>query len=219
MVRPAVRHVLAVGAIVLLIGSTFAIVPQIWPPDPDASLKVRNGQIVGETTGFVWATDPRTATIQVSASLVGLRTVPVTVNGDTRIIDGDKEGAFGDLGKYARVRIVYEARDHGRLASSIELLHAGRSGSASAADVADAPPATGYWVEVGVFTDAEAASTLTERLLEHNLTVSMETVTLRGQEQPIVRVQVGPYGDEAAATAAQQNLRAIGYQAGLVGSR
>ena len=63
----------------------------------------------------------------------------------------------------------------------------------------------------------EAAGTLAARLLEHNLTVSLESVTLRGQEHPVVRVQVGPYPDEAAATAAQQNLRAIGYQAAVAG--
>ena len=220
MVRPILRYVIAVGGIVLVVGSVFAIAPQIWPPDPDASLTLKNGQIVGETIGFVWAADPDTATIQVSASLVGFRTFPVTVNADTRIMDGDKEGAFGDLGKYTRVRVVYESRDHNRLASSIELIRNGSPGSAtSATDVAgdERPPSTGYWVEVGVFTDPEAAGTLAARLLEHNLTVSLESVTLRGQEHPVVRVQVGPYPDEAAATAAQQNLRAIGYQAAVAG--
>jgi hypothetical protein len=62
MVRPILRYVIAVGGIVLVVGSAFAIAPQIWPPDPDASLTLKNGQIVGETIGFVWAADPDTAT-------------------------------------------------------------------------------------------------------------------------------------------------------------
>ena len=33
MVRPILRYVIAVGGIVLLVGSVFAIAPQIWPPD------------------------------------------------------------------------------------------------------------------------------------------------------------------------------------------
>ena len=53
MVRPILRYVIAVGGIVLLVGSALAIAPQIWPPDPDASLTLKNGQIVGETIGFV----------------------------------------------------------------------------------------------------------------------------------------------------------------------
>lgn len=203
----------------LLTGLGFAMYPQIWPPDPDASITLKDGQFVGETVGFVWAADPRTATIQVSSSLVGFRAVPVTISADTKITDGDKEGAFGDLGKYTRVRVVYEARQQGRLASSIELLRNGARDPRATTDVASGPraPATGYWVDVGVFTDPEAAGALAARLLEHNLTVSLESVTLPGQQHSVVRVQVGPYPDEAAARAAQQNLRAIGYQAFVAG--
>jgi hypothetical protein len=214
MVRPLLRYVVAVAALVLLVGAGFTLYPQIWPPDPDNSVTLKDGQFIGEAVGFVWATDPSTATIQVSASLVGFRAIPMTVSTQTRITDGAKEGAFGDLGKYTRVRVVYEAREDGRLAKSIELLRNGAPGGPAAAEVAARrAPAPGYWVEVGVFTDPEAAGALVARLLEHNLTVSLESVTLRGQQRPVLRVQVGPFADEAAATAAQQNLRAIGYQA------
>jgi hypothetical protein len=215
MIRRVLRYVAALASAGLLVGMGALLAPLFWPSDPDASLVVRNGQIVGEVVGYVWQADPNTATIHISSSLIGLRAFPVTVGAETRITDGDKEGAFGDLSKHARVRLIYEARDHGRLASSIELLRQGTSASPSAtADEATASlpaPATGYWVEVGVFADAEAAGVLATRLLEYNLAVSIESVTVR--QHRVVRVQVGPFPNGSAARAAQQNLRAIGHQA------
>jgi sporulation related protein len=213
MIRRVLRYIATLGSAGLL-AVLVVLSPAIWPSDPDASLVLRNGQLVGETVGYVWQADPSTATIQVSASLVGLRAIPVTVSPDTRITDGDKEGAFGDLGKHRRVRVVYEARADGRLASSIELLHQGMPiARVMGEDEARSTPATGYWVEVGIFTDPDAAGALATRMLEHNLTVSIESLTLRGGDQRALRVQVGPFADESAARAAQQNLRAMGHQA------
>ncbi len=217
MIRRVFRYVATLGS-AGLVGMAALLSPLIWPADPDSSLVLRNGQLVGEVVGYVWQADPNTATIQVSSSLIGLRAFPVTVNVDTRITDGEKEGAFGDLSKHRRVRLIYEARAHGRLASSIELLRPGGPASPeTTTDVAIEPtPATGYWVEVGVFSDPEAAGVLATRLLEHNLAVSIESVSVRGSQQRVLRVlrvQVGPYAHESAARAAQQNLRAIGHQA------
>ena len=52
-------------------------------------------------------------------------------------------------------------------------------------------------------------------LLEQNLTVSIEPATSPDGEHRVLRVQIGPYDDEASAVAVQQNLRSVGYQAQL----
>ena len=57
---------------------------------------------------------------------------------------------------------------------------------------------------------------LMTRLLEHNHATSMEGVAARDGRGRRLRVQIGPFPDEATAAAAQQNLRAIGYQAHLL---
>jgi hypothetical protein len=214
MIRRVLRYVATLGGAGLLVVTGALLSPLVWPPDPDASLVIRDGRLVGEVVGYVWQADPGTATIHVSSSLVGLRAFPVTVNAGTRITDGDKEGAFGDLSKHSRVHLVYEAHADGRLASSIELLRQGAASATMPAVAASLPmPGTGYWVEVGVFTDAEAAGTLAMRLLEHNLAVSIDSLAVRGRRQRFLRVQVGPFPDESAARAVEQNLRAGGYQA------
>lgn len=214
MIRRVLRHVATLGGAGLLVGMGALLSPLIWPADPDASLAIRDGRLVGEVVGYVWQADANTATIHVSSSLIGLRAFPVTVSPETRITDGDKEGAFGDLRKHARVHLVYETWPDGRLATSIALLH-GTTASAArqAAAALLPPPAAEYWVEVGVFTDAESAGVLATRLLEYNLDVSIDSVSVRGSGHRLVRVQVGPFPDEFAARATQQNLRAVGHQA------
>ena len=77
----------------------------------------------------------------------------------------------------------------------------------------------GYWVEVGVFADPDTTDGFMARLLEQNLAVSIEPATSRDGRHRVLRVQVGPFADEASAIAAQQNLRAIGYQAQLADAR
>jgi hypothetical protein len=211
MIRGVTRYFAAFGSAGVLAVLAAVFSPLIWPADPDASLVVRNGQLVGEVVGYVWHSDANTATIHVSSSVVGLRTFPVTISADTRIIDGEKEGAFGDLDRHARVHLVYEARPGGRLASSIVLLRHTTT-SETAAD-AGSTPVAGYWVEVGMFVDPDAAGALATRLLEHNMTVAIESVPVGGGQQRMLRVQVGPFPDEVTGRAAEQNLRAIGHQA------
>jgi hypothetical protein len=222
MIRRVLRYFTILGSAGLLAAVSVMASPLIWPRDPDSSLVVRDGRFVGEVVGYIWGVDFDEATIQVSASVLGLYTFPVAVSSATRITEGEKEGAFADLGRLRRVRVVYEARDDGRVARSIELLRAGTPAGPPTA-VADRPgveyaPSDGYWVEVGVFaeTEAEAATALLTRLLEQNQAVSMETVTARDGHTRRLRVQVGPFPDGAAASAAQQNLRTIGYQAQLL---
>ncbi len=222
MIRRVLRYFTICGSAGLLAAISVVASPLIWPRDPDTSLVVRDGRFIGEVVGYVWGVDFDATTIQVSASVLGLHTFPVTVSSATRITDGEKEGAFADLGRLRRVRVVYEAREHGRVARSIDLLRAGTPVGPPTA-VADRPgveyaPADGYRVEVGIFPEAEgeAATALMTRLLEQNQAVTMESVAPREGHGRRLRVQVGPFPDEAAAAAAQQNLRAIGYQAHLL---
>lgn len=214
MIRRVKRHLAALGSAAVLVGIGALASPLIWPAHPDASLVMRNGHLVGEVVGYVWHADPNTATIKVSASPVGLRAFPFMVDADTRITDGGKEGAFGDLTRHARVRLRYEPRPNGRMASSIEVLHQGTAGPPTPPRDERATHGTsGYWVEVGVFAGPDAAAALATRLLEHHLTVALESATLPRHQQPALRVQIGPFADGAAARAAQQILRASGYQA------
>jgi hypothetical protein len=218
MIRRVVRGLGALGGTALLAATIVLMPPLIWPPDPDASLELKNGQLVGETIGYVWQTDADTGTIHVSASLVGLRRTPVTVTAGTQITVGDKYGAFADLVRNVHVRVLYESHEHVRLASSIEVLGQGAVASSVAKDApprVEHTPAVGYWVAVGVFADPDTADGLMARLLEQNLAVSIEPATSRDGQHRVLRVQVGPFADEATALAAQQNLRSIGYQAQL----
>jgi hypothetical protein len=222
MIRPIARCLAALGGAGVLAATVVIMSPLIWPPDPDASLELKNGQLVGETIGYVWQTDADTGTIHVSSSLVGLRRIPVTVTPGTKITVGDKYGAFADLVPNVHVRVLYESHEHARLASSIEVL---ARAAVAAAVAKNAPPRVehmptlGYWLEVGVFADPDTANGLMARLLEQNLAVSIEPATSRDGRHQVLRVQVGPFADEASAIAAQQNLRAIGYQAQLADAR
>lgn len=136
--------------------------------------------------------------------MIGLRALAVKVGADTRITDGGKEEAFGDLTRHPRVRLIYEPRPYGRLASSIELLRLASPGSpALAGDKRSPHRVPGYWVEVATFTDPDGTAALATRLLEHNLTVSIESAGVRGR-QSVLRVRIGPFADEAAARAGQR---------------
>lgn len=214
MIRRVFRYLVTLGTAGLLAGMGALALPLVWPADPDSALVMRNGHLVGEVVGYVWRADPGTATIEVSASPIGLRTLTVRVDADTRITDGGKEGGFGDLTQHTRVRLTYEPRPSGRVASSIELLRHGRPGSPALTRDGHPPHRMpGYWMEAATSTDPEGAAVLATRLLEHNLSVSIESAAVRGRQQPVLRVRIGPFADEAAARAAQQNLLASGFQA------
>jgi hypothetical protein len=219
MIRWVLGYLATAVGVGLLTSMVVMLPPLLWPPDPDASLILRDGRLVGEVAGYVWKTDAATGTIHVSASLVGLRAVPVTVTAGTTILIGDKFGAFADLDTNAQVRVVYEAREQVRLASSIEVLgQGGPVPEVIGRDVAprvEHVPTVGYWIDVGVFADPDAADALVTRLMQDEQSVALETVTSRDGTHRVLRVQVGPFADEASAMVAQRTLRKIGYQASV----
>jgi hypothetical protein len=76
----------------------------------------------GEARGRVRKVEPLTKTIHVSANLFGIGAVPFTLDEDTRIVVGDKEGGFGDFRDGALVKIVYQRRPAGLVVSCVEVL-------------------------------------------------------------------------------------------------
>ena len=66
MIRRVFRYVATLGGAGLLVGMGALLSPLVWPTDPDGSLAMRDGRLVGEVSGYVWHADPNTATIHVS---------------------------------------------------------------------------------------------------------------------------------------------------------
>jgi hypothetical protein len=204
--------VMAVG-----VGAMFS--PLVRPVDPDASVVFENGRLVGHTSGYVRDIDAKAGTIRVSSSLLGFGAVPVTVSEDTRIQIREKRGAFENLNRYMPVNVTYEIRDTMRLATSIELMEAAGTAHASTLDLAGRPSesaaAYSYWVEAGVFGESDAADALVARLLDQKYSVSLDTISAQPGRPRMLRVQVGPFSDEASATVAQHRLEAHSRQASL----
>jgi hypothetical protein len=225
--RGVLRLLLKLGGatlgVALLAVAVAVLSPLVWPSDPDASLVLENGRLTGETVGSVWQVDPDTGTILVTASLLGLRAVPLAVTGDTRIVVGDKQGGIRDLAKNTPVRVSYEVRENIRLATSIELLGADGTGGSQATTIAVAAAprpesGPGHWVEVGVFENADAAGSVASRLLEQNFPVSIDSVTLGAGHRAELRVRVGPLTDDAEVSATLQGLQTLGYRASVARS-
>ncbi len=204
--------VMAVG-----VGAMFS--PLVRPVDPDASVTFENGRLIGRTSGYVRDIDAKAGTIRVSSSLLGFGAVPVTVSEDTRIQSREKRGAFENLNRFMPVNVTYEIRDTMRLATSIELMEAAGTAHASTPDVAGRPSesaaAYSYWVDAGIFTDSDAADALVARLLDQKYSVSLDTVSVQPGRPRLLRVQVGPFADEASATVAQHRLEAHTRQASV----
>lgn len=72
-----------------------------------------------------------------------------------------------------------------------------------------------WWVQVGAFRNAEAASRLLERL-DRELAVAVFDGTA---DAPIARVLVGPFAERARATAKLRELQASGYPAFITAGR
>ena len=70
-----------------------------------------------------------------------------------------------------------------------------------------------YWVEAGIFSDSDAADAMMARLLDQRYSVSLDTVRAQPGRPRLLRVQVGPFADEASATVAQHRLEAHSRQA------
>src|SRR5262245_25739645 len=171
---------LAMGAgAVMAVGVGSMLSPLVRPVDPDASVTLENGRLIGHTSGYVQDIDAETRTIRVSPSLLGFGAVPVTVSEDTLIQIREKRGAFDNLNPYMSVHVTYENLDTRRRATSIELMETAGTAHASTRDVAERPSesaaASSYWVEAGTFQDADAADELVARLLDQKYSVSLDT--------------------------------------------
>jgi hypothetical protein len=110
------------GMLVVLGAAALMIWPLLWPPDPDASVQMVNGRLIGEATGYVGRIDRDTRTVDVSASLLGWRPIVLIVNETTSILVQNRQGGFGDLWKDMPVRVSYEVVGDARLARSIEVV-------------------------------------------------------------------------------------------------
>jgi hypothetical protein len=129
-----VVRLVAGGGIVVVLGAAALIFwPLLWPPDPDASVQLVNGRLVGETAGYVGRVDGDARIVEVSSSLVGWRPLALVVNEHTSILIQDRQGGFGDLAKDLPVRVSYEVVGDQRVARSIEVMadEDGRTGTAT----------------------------------------------------------------------------------------
>lgn len=79
---------------------------------------------LGEREGIVWQLDrePSADTLHLSSNRRGTDAVAVALTPHTVILVGDKEGGVGDLGKGARVRVVYQRREAKLVALCVEFL-------------------------------------------------------------------------------------------------
>ena len=117
-----IRLVAGGGMVVVLGAAAMMLWPLLWPPDPDASVQLVNGRLIGETSGYVGRVDRTAQTVDISSSLVGWRPIVVVVNDQTAIMVQSRQGGFGDLLKDLPVRVSYEVVGDRRLAKSIEVV-------------------------------------------------------------------------------------------------
>jgi hypothetical protein len=96
--------------------------PLLWPPDPDASVQLVSGHLIGETSGYVGRVNRDAQTVDVSSSLIGWRPIVLVINEQTSILVQNRQGGFGDLSKDLPVRVSYEIVGDRRLARSIEIV-------------------------------------------------------------------------------------------------
>ncbi|HEU4367642.1 MAG TPA: hypothetical protein VFV05_05360 [Methylomirabilota bacterium] len=143
LVWPLVRGMMGLVVLALVGVATLILWPLMSPPNPDASVQLVDGRMIGETTGYVARIDRAGHTVTVSASLLGLSPVVLIVNGETVITVRDRQGGFGDLWRDLPVRVSYEVRGDTRFARSIEVLTADAGTPPGSADRAPLPAATG----------------------------------------------------------------------------
>jgi hypothetical protein len=117
--------------------------PLLWPPDPDASVQLVSGHLVGETSGYVGRVNHDAQTVDVSSSLIGWRPIVLAVNEQTSILVQNRQGGFGDLTKDLPVRVSYEIVGDRRLARSIEIVADERESTRAAASGAANSAANG----------------------------------------------------------------------------
>lgn len=146
------------GMLVVVGAAALMLWPLLWPPDPDASVQLVNGRLIGEATGYVGHIDRDARTVDVSASLVGWRPVVLTVNETTAILVQNRQGGFGDLWKDMPVRVSYEVVGDRRLAKSIEVvIGEGESSRGAVNGAVNAPPGPSSAMPVVPIVPAPAA--------------------------------------------------------------
>jgi hypothetical protein len=133
---PVLKGIAAATLLVLLAAATLIVWPLVSPPDPDASLRLVNGRLLGETSGYLARIDHERRTVDVSASILGVRPVGLVVDAETVILVQDRQGGFGDLWNDLPVRVSYEMLGATRLARVIEIL----TGAAGKAPTPSSPP-------------------------------------------------------------------------------
>jgi len=112
----------AIAALVLLLGGAgFIAWPLRWMTNPDDSLQLVNGRMVGEASGYVVRVDREGQTIAISQSAFGWHPFVVAVNRETLITVQQREGGVGDLLEDVPVRVTYEVDAGRRLAKAIEI--------------------------------------------------------------------------------------------------
>ena len=79
---------------------------------------------LGEREGIVWRLErePAAETLHVSANRQGLDVVAVALTPHTLILVGEREGGVDDLGRGARIRVVYQRREAKLVALCVEFL-------------------------------------------------------------------------------------------------
>jgi hypothetical protein len=142
-----IRLVAGGGMVVVLGAAALLLWPLLWPPDPDTTVQLVNGRLLGETSGYVGRIDRDAQTVDVSSSLVGWRPVVLVVNDETTIQLQDRRGDIADLVKDVPVRVSYEVVGDRRLAKSIEVVtddtaRAGAVSGAGASKAATTPAST-----------------------------------------------------------------------------
>ena len=94
----AIRLVAGGGMVMVLGAAALMLWPLLWPPDPDASVQLVSGHLVGETSGYVGRVNHDAQTVDVSSSLIGWRPIVLAVNEQTSILVQNRQGGFGDPG-------------------------------------------------------------------------------------------------------------------------
>ena len=72
-------------------------------------------------------------------------------------------------------------------------------------------PTTAYWLQVGAFKNKDTAGELAARLRARKLPVSIDSMTV-SSGTALSRVRVGPFADQAEATAKLRELETSGYR-------
>src|SRR5688572_23380947 len=106
-------------AIDAVAGPFFSLSTQSWGPER------RGDKVMGIVEGHLRSTDVATRTVRITAGFLGLDSLSLEITANTAIGVNGKLGGFGDLDRGQLVRVAYEVASDRRVASRVEVLHAG----------------------------------------------------------------------------------------------